>query len=87
MRLFMLILSFIIASPALAETLASKIIVFKNERRMELLDSESKVLKTYKIALGAEPAGHKTTEGDERTPEGNYTIISRMEKSRFHRSL
>ena len=45
------------------------------------------VLKTYKIALGSEPNGPKTRQGDHRTPEGVYVIDSRNAQSKFHRSL
>jgi murein L,D-transpeptidase YafK len=31
-------------------------------------------LKTYKIALGGSPIGHKHQEGDNKTPEGVYKI-------------
>ena len=64
-----------------------KILVYKSKRRMELLDRNADVLKTYKIALGARPKGHKTQEGDEKTPEGKYAIISRNPNSSFHKSL
>ena len=43
--------------------------VDKSERRMELL-AEGEVVRTYAIALGANPVGHKQQQGDERTPEG-----------------
>ncbi len=45
------------------------------------------VLKTYKVALGAEPVGAKQREGDHKTPEGIYVIDSRNSASRFHLSL
>jgi murein L,D-transpeptidase YafK len=45
------------------------------------------VLKTYKIALGTEPVGRKTRQGDHRTPEGVYVIDSKNAKSRFHMGL
>src|SRR4051812_31588726 len=52
---------------------ADRIIVNKGRREMLLLRGES-VLRTYRIALGFEPLGHKVCEGDGRTPEGLYTI-------------
>jgi murein L,D-transpeptidase YafK len=66
---------------------AGRIIVHKAERKMDLVDKNSIPIKTYQISLGAQPIGHKTQEGDEKTPEGVYKIISRNEKSRFHKSL
>jgi len=53
---------------------------------MELMRS-GKVIKTYKVALGGEPVGTKTRQGDHRTPEGSYVIDSRNKHSQFHRSL
>ena len=53
---------------------------------MELLRG-GKVVKTYRILLGDAPVGHKTRQGDERTPEGRYRITFRNDKSRYHLSL
>lgn len=65
---------------------ADEIRVDKSERRMQLL-RDGRVLKTYRILLGDAPIGHKTQQGDERTPEGRYRITFRNDKSRFHLSL
>jgi len=51
-----------------------------------LLRGES-VLRSYRVALGREPVGHKEREGDGRTPEGRYTIDLRNPKSRYHLAL
>lgn len=53
---------------------------------MELVHA-GQVLKGYKVALGGEPVGPKTRQGDHRTPEGVYVIDSRNAHSQFHRSL
>ncbi|HUH63754.1 MAG TPA: L,D-transpeptidase family protein [Terracidiphilus sp.] len=58
----------------------------KKERQLELMRA-GKILKTYKVALGSQPEGAKTRQGDHRTPEGLYTIDSRNASSAFHRSL
>jgi murein L,D-transpeptidase YafK len=65
---------------------ADEIRVDKSERRMELLRG-GKLLRSYRIALGDAPVGHKRQQGDERTPEGRYRITFRNDKSRFHLSL
>jgi murein L,D-transpeptidase YafK len=65
---------------------ADRIIVHKSARTMELMHT-GQVIKTYKIALGSEPVGPKTRQGDHRTPEGIYVIDSRNTNSKFHRSL
>lgn len=46
-----------------------------------------KVLKTYRIALGADPLGAKTRQGDHKTPEGSYLLDRHNERSQFHRSI
>jgi murein L,D-transpeptidase YafK len=48
---------------------------------------QGQVLKTYKVALGHEPEGPKTQRGDNRTPEGEYTIDARNAHSQFHLAL
>ena len=60
--------------------------VDKSERKMYLL-SKNKVIKEYRIALGDAPKGHKNQEGDERTPEGLYTLDYKKEDSAYYRSM
>ncbi|WP_342069401.1 L,D-transpeptidase family protein [Yoonia algicola] len=64
----------------------TRIQVLKERREMQLLNNRT-LLKSYKIDLGFSPAGHKTQEGDGRTPEGGYRIDRRNPNSRFHLSL
>lgn len=45
------------------------------------------IIKSYRIALGGNPLGHKQQEGDSRTPEGRYIIDMKNPKSSFHLSL
>ena len=52
-----------------------------------MLMNKEKVLKTYRVALGGQPKGPKTREGDGKTPEGRYVIDRRNAKSRFHLAL
>jgi murein L,D-transpeptidase YafK len=75
-----------IATQLHAEQKADRIIVNKKARTMELMHA-GHVLKTYKVALGSEPIGPKTKQGDHRTPEGDYVIDRRNAQSQFHRSL
>lgn len=66
--------------------LADRLVVIKSQRRLYLQSGE-RVLKTYRVALGANPLGHKVMEGDGRTPEGVYALEARNAESRFHLSL
>ena len=65
---------------------ADRVIVLKKERTLQLL-SQGKVVKTYKVALGGDPVGPKTRQGDHKTPEGLYVLDSRNVHSQFYKSL
>lgn len=65
---------------------ADRIIVDKPARRLQLL-RDGAVIGEYQISLGAAPDGHKTREGDEKTPEGEYMIDWRNARSVAHLSL
>jgi len=63
-----------------------KLIVYKSKRQM-MAYQNGMLLKTYTIALGKNPSGHKQYEGDCRTPEGKYTINDRNPNSGYHKNL
>ncbi len=67
-------------------TVADKVFVDKSARVLQLMDGD-KVIKSYHIALGDSPKGHKRQQGDERTPTGAYTLDYKNEKSKYHRSI
>lgn len=81
---YIVLLLFILANSALASVDLVK--VDKSESKMYLLDGE-KVIKEYHVAFGAHPKGHKQQEGDERTPEGSYTLDYKKEDSAFYRAM
>ena len=63
-----------------------KIVVEKGKRQMYVF-SNGKKLKTYIVSLGFRPRARKQFEGDGRTPEGKYFIISKNSKSIAHKSF
>ena len=65
---------------------ADRVLVLKRERTLQLLNHGA-VIKTYKVALGGEPIGPKTRQGDHKTPEGIYVLDSRNAHSQFYKSL
>ena len=65
---------------------ADRIVVHKAARRLELLQG-GEVLRSYKVALGLIPTGHKEREGDFRTPEGNYRLTRRNARSDYFLSI
>ena len=65
---------------------ADRVLVLKKERTLQLL-SNSSVIHSYKVALGGDPVGPKTMQGDHKTPEGTYVLDSRNAHSHFYKSL
>lgn len=84
MKNLLLSISLIISTQALASVDLVK--VDKSERIMYLMDGE-KIVKEYMISLGRNPKGHKQQEGDQRTPEGSYTLDYKKEDSSFYRAM
>jgi len=76
----------ILASLGLAQPQADRIVVQKAKRQLDLF-SHGKLLRSYKVALGKNPVGAKTRQGDMRTPEGSYTIDGHYPQSEYHRAL
>lgn len=62
------------------------IVIKKSERRLELFENDEFV-KAYKVVLGSCPVGDKTAEGDGKTPEGEYNIFVKNDKSKYFLSL
>ena len=65
---------------------ADMVLVYKSRRTLYLM-RDGAVLRSYQVALGRNPFGHKNREGDGRTPEGGYLIDWRNPNSDFHLSL
>jgi len=65
---------------------ADRAVVRKSERRLYLMKGDS-VVRSYKVALGLQPAGSKERAGDFRTPEGVYQLTRRNAHSDFFLSI
>ena len=63
-----------------------RIVVEKSKRTLALMDG-SKVVKSYKVALGGNPKGAKDRKGDHKTPEGLYAVDAKKPVSQFHKAL
>ncbi|TIV98820.1 MAG: hypothetical protein E5V85_09940 [Mesorhizobium sp.] len=74
-------------SPAFADERVNLVRVEKSNRQLQLIGDGGRVLRSYDIALGGEPIGHKQQEGDERTPEGRYVLDWRNANSADHKSI
>src|SRR5436305_11488621 len=73
-------------SIAVAAEHADQIVIVKHDRKMTLM-SNGREIHSYKVALGGQPVGAKSKQGDHKTPEGTYTIDSRNPHSQFYKSL
>jgi murein L,D-transpeptidase YafK len=60
--------------------------VYKSQHKLLLL-ANGKEIKSYRIALGSEPIGAKTQQGDHRTPEGSYLLDAKNPKSHYYKAF
>ena len=65
---------------------ADKVLVEKGKRKLHLLRN-GKPFRSFDIALGMAPEGHKQEEGDSKTPEGLYRLDARNPESDFFLSI
>jgi len=65
---------------------ADRVLVLKENHTLQLLN-KGRVIKIYKVALGGDPVGPKTRQGDHKTPEGVYVLDSRNAHSKFYKAI
>jgi murein L,D-transpeptidase YafK len=65
---------------------AELVLVKKSEHKLILI-SGGQAFREYRVALGPKPRGPKMAIGDERTPEGEYILDRKNEKSAFYKSI
>jgi murein L,D-transpeptidase YafK len=63
-----------------------RIVVMKGARRMEIY-SDGALVRTYKVGLGLNPVPDKVRQGDRATPEGEFYVFTKNNKSAFYLSL
>ncbi len=63
-----------------------RIVVLKSKRRLELY-SDGALVRTYKVGLGLNPVPDKKRQGDRATPEGEFYVFTKNDKSAFYLSL
>jgi len=87
MKAVLLVWLYLILLPVYADNgMADEVIVNKSERLLYLI-RDDKVIRTFDIALGLAPEGHKVQEGDFRTPEGSYLLTRRRIDSDFFMAI
>lgn len=65
---------------------ADRVLVDKSDSRLSLI-RDNAVIASFPVKFGANPKGHKQQLGDERTPEGNYTLGYKNAGSSFYKSI
>lgn len=63
-----------------------RIVVYKSERKLEFY-SDQTLLRTYRVGLGFSPVADKQREGDGATPEGDFYVFVKNNKSAYYLSL
>lgn len=85
-QLIILLLLLTTASPGQSAKMADSVLVIKSEKRLYLI-SNGERFASFQVTFGADPVGHKQERGDERTPEGHYTLDYKNVNSRFYKSI
>ena len=65
---------------------ADSVVIEKGKRKLHLM-KDDEPLRSFDIALGIQPAGHKLKEGDFKTPEGRYLLDARNPNSEYFLSI
>ena len=63
-----------------------RIVVLKSKRRLELY-SDGALVRTYRVGLGLNPVPDKQRQGDRATPEGDFYVFTKNNRSAFYLSL
>lgn len=85
-KIFLGVLVFLVSATTHAIQKADLVLVKKSESKLFLI-SDGKPIREYRIAMGPRPRGPKMAAGDERTPEGEYILDRKNEKSAFYKSI
>lgn len=65
---------------------ADRVVVNKSSHTLCLYQGQ-RLLASYPVVFGANPKGHKQREGDERTPEGHYSLDYKKANSAYHKAI
>jgi murein L,D-transpeptidase YafK len=63
-----------------------EIVIRKSARRLDVYEGGN-LVNSFSMVLGFAPDGDKELEGDGRTPEGEFYIVTKNSESKFHLSL
>ena len=68
------------------DPIADKVLVIKSEHALYLM-KDGEAFAAFHVVFGANPKGHKQQQGDERTPEGDYTLGYKNTNSKYYKSI
>ncbi len=83
---FVFLLLFVASCSVFASEKADFVLVEKSKSSLTLFRAD-KSFAVFHVVFGANPVGHKLREGDERTPEGRYTLDAKKSDSAFHKAI
>ena len=86
MKNLIIILLALFSSSVFSSQKADSVLVDKSEKKLYLI-ANGRPFKSYHVVFGANPAGHKQQEGDERTPEGKYLLDYKKDDSAFYKAI
>lgn len=86
LSLAFVLVTVVLPAPAADFPVADRVVIDKSDRQITLWRGDT-LLKRAKVALGLRPQGHKSREGDFRTPEGRYQLAERNPNSDFFLSI
>ncbi|WP_330130736.1 L,D-transpeptidase family protein [Shewanella xiamenensis] len=86
MKNLTIILLALFSSSVFSSQKADSVLVDKSEKKLYLI-ANGIPFKSYHVVFGANPAGHKQQEGDERTPEGKYLLDYKKDDSAFYKAI
>lgn len=76
----------VLSLAATASPQADFVRVLKAQRKVQILSGDA-VVREFPMVLGGNPLGHKSQEGDGKTPEGLYTLDYKKTDSAFHKAI
>jgi murein L,D-transpeptidase YafK len=82
---YLLGVTLVVAGQVVSQAAASqplRIRVWKAQHKLDVLRG-SKIVRTYRVSLGASPVGPKMIRGDGKTPVGVYSVYDKRPSDRF----
>jgi murein L,D-transpeptidase YafK len=80
------VLLFLLPCLVFSENKTDAVMVDKSDAQLYLI-KQGRKYATYPVTFGGEAKGHKQQKGDERTPEGHYTLGYKNSNSAYYKSI